>query len=84
MPIKDAEDQLIKIFHRKGTELVKDASDFYPIIGMGIAPIAGGHEKTIILFTRARKASPAASSFQWSVVLSDFAVHERCVSGARS
>ena len=53
MPIKDAFEMLIKIFHRKGTELVKDASDFYPIIGMGIAPIAGGHEKTIILFTRA-------------------------------
>ena len=51
MSIKDAEDQLIKIFHRNGAQLVKDASDFHPIIGVGIASILGRHQHTIGLRT---------------------------------
>src|SRR6266581_2047471 len=51
MPIKDAEDQLIKIFHRDGPEFVKDASDFHAIIGMGVASILGRHKKPVCLVT---------------------------------
>ena len=51
MPIKDAEDQLSKIFHGTGTELVEDASHFDPIVGVRIASIPGCHQQTICLLT---------------------------------
>jgi len=37
MPIKDAKDQLMKVFHSKGTELVEDASHFDPVAGVRAA-----------------------------------------------
>src|SRR5579875_125487 len=40
-PIKDTEDQLMKIFHRDGTQFMKDLSDFHTIIGMRVASIPG-------------------------------------------
>jgi hypothetical protein len=51
MPIKDAEDQLSKIIHGTGTELVEDASHFDPIVGVRIASIPGCHQQTICLLT---------------------------------
>src|SRR5258708_31109517 len=51
MHIKDAFEMLIKIFHGDGTELVKEASDFHAILGMGVASILGGHEKPVRLVT---------------------------------
>ena len=51
MSIKDAFEMLIKIFHRNGTELVKDTSDFHSVIGVGVASILGGHEQTVSLLT---------------------------------
>ena len=41
MPIKDAEDQRMKIFHRTGTQLMEDASHFHAIIGVRRASILG-------------------------------------------
>jgi hypothetical protein len=51
MPIKDAFEVFIKIFHRDGTEFVKEASDFHAIIGVGIASILCGHQQPIRLVT---------------------------------
>jgi len=51
MPIKDAFEVFIKIFHRDGTEFVKEASDFHAIIGVGIASILRGHQRPIRLVT---------------------------------
>lgn len=51
MPIKDAFEVFIKIFHRDGTEFVKEASDFHAIIGVGIASILRGHQLPIRLVT---------------------------------
>src|SRR5260370_30361766 len=51
MAIKGAFEMLIKIFHRNGTELVKDTSDFHSVIGVGVASILGGHEQTVSLLT---------------------------------
>src|SRR5437667_3090516 len=47
MPIKDAFEMFMKIFHREGTEFVKDASDFHTIIRVGIVSILGRHQQTI-------------------------------------
>ncbi len=47
MPIKDALEMPVTIFDRSGTQLVKDAPDFTPVIGMGIASILGGHEQSV-------------------------------------
>ena len=38
MSIKDAEDQLMNIFHRNGTELVKDAPHFDPVVSVRRRP----------------------------------------------
>ena len=43
MPIKDALEMLIKIFHGNGPELMKDASHFDSIAGVRIASIVRGH-----------------------------------------
>ena len=51
MPIKNAFEMLIKIFHGKGTKLVKDASDFHAIISVGVVSILGGHQQPIRLLT---------------------------------
>jgi hypothetical protein len=52
MSIKDAFEVFMKIFHRDGTEFVKDASNFHALIGVGIVSILGGHQQTISLLTR--------------------------------
>src|SRR6266852_4294741 len=49
MPIKDAFEMFVKIFHRKGTQFVKDASHLDSIIGVGVASIRGGHQEPISL-----------------------------------
>src|SRR5256885_9905656 len=51
MPIEDTFEMLMKIFHRNGTELVEDTSDFHPVIGVGVASILSGHEQTVSLLT---------------------------------
>ena len=51
MSIKDAFEMLIKIFHRKGTELVKDAPHFDPVVSVRIASILGRHQQAIRLIT---------------------------------
>src|SRR5258708_33889996 len=51
MPIKDAEDQLIKIFHGTGTQLMEDASHFDPIVGVRITPILGRNLQAIRVLT---------------------------------
>ena len=51
MPIKDAFEMFMKIFHRDGTQFVKDAPDFDPIVGVGITSIFGRHEEPIGLVT---------------------------------
>jgi len=51
MPIKDAFEVFIKIFHRDRTEFVKDPSDFHPLIGVGIASIVRGHQQPVSLLT---------------------------------
>jgi len=51
MPIKDALEMLVQIFHRDGPQLVKDPADFHAIIGMGVASIRGGHQQPIGLLT---------------------------------
>src|SRR5258708_4330794 len=51
MSIEDAEDQLMKIFHRNGTELVKDAPHFDPVVSVRIASIPGRHQQAIRLIT---------------------------------
>ena len=51
MPIKNAFEMLIKIFYGKGTELVKDASDFHAIISVGVVSIPGGQQQPICLLT---------------------------------
>jgi hypothetical protein len=47
MPIKDAFEMLMKIFHRNGTEFMEDASHFDPVVGVGIASILGHHQQPI-------------------------------------
>lgn len=39
------------MFHRDGTELMKDTSDSHPIIGVGAASILGGHQQTVSSLT---------------------------------
>ena len=51
MPIKDALEVLIKIFHRNGTQFMENASYLDAIIGVGVASIRGGHEQAVILLT---------------------------------
>ncbi len=43
MPIKDAFEMFVKIFHRYGMQFMKDPSDFYTIISMRVAFIPAGH-----------------------------------------
>jgi hypothetical protein len=43
-PRKEVLEQAIEGFDRLGAQLVKDAADFNPTIGMGIRPPAGGHQ----------------------------------------
>jgi hypothetical protein len=52
MPIKDAEDQFMKILNSCGAKLVKDASHLDAIIGMGIFPIVSSNEQAVILLTQ--------------------------------
>ena len=49
MPIKDAFEMFVKIFHRDGTQFVKDTSHLDPSIGVGVASVPGGHEQPISL-----------------------------------
>src|SRR6266852_82402 len=51
MPIKDALEMLIKIFHGNGTQLMKDAPCFDSIVGVRIASIARGHQQPVGLLT---------------------------------
>ena len=37
MSIKDAEDQLMQIFHRNGTELMENAPHLDPVVGVRVA-----------------------------------------------
>jgi hypothetical protein len=51
MPIKDALERLMKIFHRDGPKCVKDPSHFDAIIGVGVTAIPGRHQQTVITLT---------------------------------
>jgi hypothetical protein len=51
MPIKDALEMLMKMFHSTGTELMEDASHFDSIVGVRIAPIRGRNLQAICLLT---------------------------------
>jgi hypothetical protein len=51
MPIKDAFEIFMKIFHRDGTQFMKEASDLDPRVGVGIPTILGRHEEPICLVT---------------------------------
>ncbi len=48
MPIKDALEMLMKIFDGTRTQFVKDATDFHPVIGMGVTSILGGDQYPVI------------------------------------
>ena len=51
MAIKDAFEMLIKIFHRDGTQFVKDPSHFDPLVGVRVASILGRHQQPVCLLT---------------------------------
>ncbi len=51
MPIKDALEMLIKIYHSKGTQLMEDASHLDSIVGMRVASILGRHQQAVRLVT---------------------------------
>ena len=51
MPIKDALEMFMNIFHGNGTPFMKDASHFDPKVGVRIASILGRHEQAIRLVT---------------------------------
>jgi hypothetical protein len=49
--IKDAFEVFMKMFHGTGTQLMKAASHFDPVISMGIASISGRNVQTVISLT---------------------------------
>jgi hypothetical protein len=51
MPVKDPFEMLVKIFHRNGTQFVKDPANLHAIIGVRILSIPGGHQQPIGLGT---------------------------------
>jgi hypothetical protein len=51
MPVKDAFEVFMKIFHCDRTQLMEEVPDLYPIIGVGLTSRASSHQETILLLT---------------------------------
>jgi hypothetical protein len=51
MSIKDAEDQFMHIFNRERPQLMEDAPDVNPIVGVRVASLLRGHQQSVGLRT---------------------------------